>query len=194
VRVLPLVVEGNAAGAQLHETLVKRGGLDADVTREVRLLPRPRVEKGLQNRNDGLSVAPLSHVSTLSHSEGRFAPFELHVDLLPSVTSKSPHERQGSHANARRLDRDHRSRAQIRVAYGQDRPQKSCERLSAQSLDAQTDDGGGRRIRQRERRMEIRVQRYDDPPFPPRKQEQLVIGGSRHSDVAGVDDIEAKAT
>src|SRR5580700_5968519 len=41
--------------------------------------------------------------------------------------------------------------------------------------------------------MEIRVQRDDDSPFPSRKQEQLVIRSGRHSDVAGVDHVEAEA-
>jgi len=64
--VVLLIRQRNAAGAELDEALVDRCGLDADAAGEVGLLPRPRIEKGLQDRDDRLGVAPLSHDPSVS--------------------------------------------------------------------------------------------------------------------------------
>ena len=56
-----LALEGDAAGAKLLELLLDRRGLNADVPSEIGLLPRPLIEERLEDRGDGLALAPLSH-------------------------------------------------------------------------------------------------------------------------------------
>lgn len=61
VGMLLLALEGDAVAAQLLQALVDRGCRDADVAGQIGLLPRSLIEERLEDRDDGLGIAALSH-------------------------------------------------------------------------------------------------------------------------------------